>query len=516
MDKAENKRIARNTLILYVRLAVATGISLYTSRIILQTLGVVDYGIYGVVSGIVTLFTFLNSAVSGAASRFLTFELGRGNPVRLHETFVSAFILHAMIALVIALVAETVGLWFLVHQLVIPPERLSAAHWVYQLSIVAMVISVTQVPYNATIIAHEKMQIYAYVEILNAVLRLLIVYVLVLCEGDKLIIFAILVVCVPIITTLVYRIYCLRNFPECKLTFLWKPAILKPMLNFSGWDIYGNIGALVRTQGVNVLLNLFFGPALNAAANIAARLQDVIVCFSLGILTASRPQIVKQYAKGETDDMVVLLRDTLRVNFLLFLVASIPLLLEMDFVLKIWLGKVPAYTAIFCSYTLLFCFFSCISTVVASGIHATGRIKRLSLINGSLYLAVIPVSYLLFKNEAAPWASYLFNVVAVFIGMLLNAYTLRLYVPQFSLRTFVGKDLIPCLLVFMGVYAIGYLWCLYMPEGWIRLLLTCFLSTCLLAILGYLFLMPVVWRTNIKVFLRNRLYKNTNIRKLLM
>ena len=188
----------------------------------------------------------------------------------------------------------------------------------------------------------------------------------------------------------------------------------------------------------------------------------------------------------------------------------------LDFVLKIWLGKVPPYTAIFCSYTLLFCFFSCISTVVASGIHATGRIKRLSLINGSLYLAVIPVSYLLFKNGAAPWASYLFNVVAVFIGMLLNAYTLRLYVPQFSLRTFVGKDLIPCLLVFMGVYAIGYLWCLYMPEGWIRLLLTCFLSTCLLAILGYMFLMPVVWRTNIKAFLRNRLYKNTNIRKLLM
>ena len=503
MDKAENKRIARNTLILYVRLAVATGISLYTSRIILQTLGVVDYGIYGVVSGIVTLFTFLNSAVSGAASRFLTFELGRGNPVRLHETFVSAFILHAMIALVIALVAETVGLWFLVHQLVIPPERLSAAHWV-------------QVPYNATIIAHEKMQIYAYVEILNAVLRLLIVYVLVLCEGDKLIIFAILVACIPVLTTLVYRIYCSRNFLECKWAFIWKPTVLKPMLKFSGWDIYGNMSVLVRTEGVNILLNLFFGPALNAAANIAVKLQGVTTSFVMNVLIASRPQIVKQYAKGDWKEMVALIRDTLRINSFLFFVISIPLLLEMDFVLNIWLGKVPAYTATFCSYTLLFCFFSCISTVIASGIHATGRIKRLSLINGSLYLAVIPVSYLLFKNGVAPWASYLFNVVAVFIGMLLNAYTLRLYVPQFSLRTFVGKDLIPCLLVFMGVYAIGYLWCLYMPEGWIRLLLTCFLSTCLLAILGYLLLMPVVWRTNIKVFLRNRLYKNTNIRKLLM
>ena len=507
MDRTENRRIARNTLILYVRLAVATGISLYTSRIILQTLGVVDYGIYGVVGGIVTLFTFLNSSMAGATSRFLTFELGRGNPVRLNETFVSAFILHVIIALVIVLVAETVGLWFLVHQLVIPPERLQAAHWVYQLSIVAMVINVTQVPYNATIIAHEKMQVYAYMEILNAVLKLLIVYVLVLCKGDKLIIFAVLVACIPILTTLVYRIYCSRNFGECKLAFIWKPAVLKPMLNFSGWDIYGNMSVLIRTEGVNILLNLFFGPALNAAANIAAKIQAVTTSFLMNVLIASRPQIVKQYAKGNWKEMVTLIRDTLRINSLLFFVLSIPLLLEMDFVLHIWLGDVPAYTVTFCSYTLLFCFFSCMSGVVASGIHAAGRIKRLSLINGSLYLAVIPVSYLLFKNGAAPWASYLFNVVAVFIGMLLNAYTLRLYVPQFSLRTFVGKDLIPCLLVFMGVYAIGYLWCLYMPEGWIRLLLTCFLSTCLLAILGYLFLMPVVWRTNIKVFLRNRLYK---------
>ena len=507
MDRAENKRIARNTLILYVRLAVATGISLYTSRIILQTLGVVDYGIYGVVGGIVTLFTFLNSSMAGSTSRFLTFELGRGNQVRLNETFVSAFILHVIIALVIVLVAETVGLWFLVHQLVIPPERLQAAHWVYQLSIVAMVINVTQVPYNATIIAHEKMQVYAYMEILNAVLRLLIVYVLVLCKGDKLIIFAVLVACIPILTTLVYRIYCSRNFGECKLAFIWKPAVLKPMLNFSGWDIYGNMSVLVRTEGVNILLNLFFGPALNAAANIAAKIQAVTTSFLMNVLIASRPQIVKQYAKGNWKEMVTLIRDTLRINSFLFFVLSIPLLLEMDFVLHIWLGDVPAYTVTFCSYTLLFCFFSCMSGVVASGIHAAGRIKRLSLINGSLYLAVIPVSYLLFKNGAAPWASYLFNVVAVFIGMLLNAYTLRLYVPQFSLRTFVGKDLIPCLLVFMGVYAVGYLWCLYMEEGWIRLLLTCFSSTCLLVILGYLFLMPVVWRTNIKVFLRNRLYK---------
>lgn len=502
---ANNKRIAKNTVILYVRMLLAMAVSLFTSRVVLQTLGVVDYGIYGVVGGIVAMFTFLNSSMAGATSRFLTYELGQGNASRLQETFISAFWLHCIIALVIVLVAETVGLWFLTHKLVIPEDRMSATHWVYQLSILTMVVNVTQVPYNASIIAHEKMSVYAYVEILNVILKLLIVYLLLCLAGDKLILYAVLFLGVTVFTMMLYRLYCLRNFVECKVRFLWNPRIIKPMLKFSGWDIYGNMSVLARTQGVNMLLNMFFGPALNAASSIATQVQSAVMSFANNILTASRPQIMKQYAMGNNDVMVSLIRNTLRLNFLLLMVITIPLLLEIDFVLYVWLGEVPGFAASFCTFTLLFNFFASISSVLVSGIHATGRIKRPSLINGTLYLSVIPVTYILFKGGIAPWSSYLFNVVAVFIGMISNAFTLRMYVCQFPLQRFILEDLGRCLLVFIVVYASCCLLHEVMNEGWLRLITTCLLSTTLLLTIGFLFIVPISLRNRIILLLKEKL-----------
>lgn len=502
---ANNRRIAKNTIFLYVRMLLAMAVSLYTSRVVLQVLGVVDYGIYGVVGGIVTMFTFLNASMSGATARFLTYELGQNNQFRLNETFISAFILHSIIALIIVLVAETIGLWFLVNKLVIPEERMCAAHWVYQLSILSMVISVTQVPYNACIISHERMQVYAYVEILNSVLRLVIVYLLLWGGNDKLIFYAALVLAVSFLIAMIYRGYCVRHFSECRFRFLWRPNILKPMLSFSGWDIYGNMSVLARTQGVNMMLNIFFGPALNAAAGIATQVQSAIMSFATNVLTASRPQIIKQYAQGYPNQMISLIRNTLRLNFLLLLVISVPLMLEIDFVLKVWLKEVPAYAAIFCFYTLLFNFFASLSSVLMTGIHATGRIKRSSLINGTLYLSVLPVTYILFKYGTAPWSSYLFNVAAVFIGMLSNAYTLRLYIPQFPLRSFIFNDLLLCLAIFAGVYVICSILHIEMDEGWPRLIAVSFLSTVLLAALGYFFLIPASLKAKFLSFLKSKL-----------
>lgn len=502
---ANNKRIAKNTVILYVRMLLAMGVSLFTSRVVLQALGIVDYGIYGVVGGIVAMFTFLNASLSGATSRFLTYELGQGNSLRLQETFISAFWLHCIIALVIALVAETLGLWFLMHKLVIPEDRLVAAHWVYQLSVLTMMVNVTQVPYNACIIAHERMSVYAYVEILNVILKLLIVYLLLCLNGDKLILYAILVFGVTVLIMMSYRLYCLKHFSECKVHFLWNSRIIKPMLMFSGWDIYGNMSVLARTQGVNMLLNMFFGPALNAASSIATQVQSAVMSFANNVLTASRPQIVKQYAMGNNDAMVSLIRNTLRLNFLLLMLITIPLLLEMDFVLNVWLGQVPDFAASFCSLTLLFNFFAGMSSVLITGIHATGRIKRPSIINGSLYLSVIPVTYVLFKLGAAPWTSYLFNVVAVFIGMLSNAVTVRMYVRQFSLRRFVWEDLCRCLLLFGAVYVLTLGLHEVMIEGWLRLIMTCMLSTLLLLTGGFLFIIPTSLKKKIVDSLKEKL-----------
>lgn len=504
-NSVNNKRIAKNTLILYARMLLAMGVSLFTSRVVLQALGIVDYGIYGVVGGIVAMFTFLNASMSGATSRFLTYELGQGNSQRLQETFISAFWLHCIIALVIALVAETFGLWFLMHKLVIPEDRMVAAHWVYQLSVLTMMVNVTQVPYNASIIAHERMSIYAYVEILNVILKLLIVYLLLCFDRDKLILYAALVFGVTVFIMMLYRLYCLKHFVECKIRLFWNSRVIRPMLKFSGWDIYGNMSVLARTQGVNMLLNMFFGPALNAASSIATQVQSAVMSFANNILTASRPQIVKQYAMGNNDAMISLIRNTLRLNFLLLMFITIPLLLEMDFVLNVWLGQVPGFAASFCSLTLLFNCFASMSSVLITGIHATGRIKRPSIINGSLYLSVIPVTYILFKIGAAPWTSYLFNVVAVFIGMLSNAVTIRMYIRQFSLRRFVVDDLCRCLLIFGLIYALVLgLHCL-VPEGWLRLLMTCMLSTLLLLASGFLFIIPISLRNKIVTSLKEKL-----------
>ena len=505
MSDTTNKRIAKNTLLLYVRLAFATIVSLYTSRVVLLALGVDDFGIYGVVGGIITLFTFVNGSMAGATSRFLTYELGLGNTNQLRDTFATAFLLHCAIALVIVLVAETVGLWFLTHKLVIPPERMDAAMVLYQLSIFATVLSITQVPYNASIISHEKMHVYAYTEILCSVLKLGIAYSLASCPGDKLVVYGLLMFSLPIISTVIYRTYCRRHFAECKLRFVWNQSILKPMLNFSGWDVYGNLSIVARTQGVNMLLNLFFGPAMNAAASIATRVQLAIISFSINLLTASRPQIIKQYAQGNHAGMVSLLRNTLRLNFFLLQVACVPLLLEMDFVLDVWLNDVPANAVAFCKLTLLFCIFACMSSVIISGVHATGHIKRPSIINGTLYLSVVPVSYFLYKNGAAPWVAYLFNALAAFVGMLSNAYTLRIHVPQFSLRTLVVKDFLSCMAVFGVGYAVGYALHENMEEGWVRFLLVCAATSILSTGVSYVALFPASLREKIILSIRKLL-----------
>lgn len=499
-----NRRIARNTLMLYIRMLLSMAVSLYTSRVVLGTLGVTDYGIYGVVGGVVGMFSFLNASMSGATSRFLTFEMGRGDTGRLKETFSSALIVHAGIALVVLLLAETVGLWLLMHKLVIPPDRLTAAHWVYQLSILSMAVSVTQVPYNASIIAHEKMDVYAYVEIANVTLKLLIVYLLTVGPFDKLIFYAGLVLAVSVVIALTYRIYCVRHFSECRFHFVWRPAILRPLLSFSGWDLYGNMSVMAREQGVNILLNMFFGPVLNAASGIATQVQGAVSSFVANIVMAARPQIIKSYAAGDISRMLTLIHQMIRLNFLLLLLLTVPILTELDFILKVWLRTVPQYAVIFCQFTLLFNFFSNMSFILVTGLHAAEKIKRPSLINGTLYLLVLPATYLSFRMDGASWFPYLFNVVAVFLGMLSNAWSLRLHVPQFSFRTFLVGDLLPCLGVMAFTLGALHLLSASLPQGWLRLVLVTAVSTLLLLFIGWTFFLPAGIRSQILQRLKNR------------
>lgn len=427
---------------LYIRMLLSIVVSLYTSRVVLQTLGVDDYGMYGVVGGVVSMFAFLNASMSGATSRFITFALGKGDKNDVSEVFSSALIVHIGIALAILLLAETVGLWFLEEKLVIPEDRMNAARIVYQFSILAMAVQVTQVPYNASIISYEKMDVYAYVELLNVFLKLGIVYLLMIGNFDKLILYAILVFAVNAIVAFTYRLYCIRNFDTCQFHWVIKKERLIPMLSFSGWDLYGNMCYSVRQQGINILINIFYGVAYNAASSVASSVQGIISSLSANVIQAFRPQIVKNYSQNKIAEMQSLMANALKYTFLLFLLIAVPVALEMERIMELWLGQVPDYAPAFCRVMLGISMLNLINNILCVAIASTGKMKRVSFISGSIYLLSIPVIYFLFKNFVNN-AIYAY-VVSLFILMMVvsvNFVIVKKQIPSIKVRPVIGSCL---------------------------------------------------------------------------
>jgi len=480
-----NRRIAKNAILLYVRMFISMAVGFYTSRVVLNVLGAEDYGLQSAVGGIIAMMGFLTTSMSGATSRFLTFELGRNDKKQLSDTFSSAMIIHVGIALIVFVLAETVGLWFLENKLVIPENRMTAARWVYQVAVFSSMLGITQVPYNATIIAHEKMGIYAYLDILHVTLKLLILYVLVVIQYDKLILYSILLLTVNVLMICLYRIYCIRHYKESHLHFVWRPDILRPMLGFSGWDLYGNASNIARNQGVNILVNMFFGVVANAAVSIAFTVQTMVMQFTSGVTVAVRPQIVKSYAVGNNDRMTSLIYMSSKYLYLLLLMASVPIFMEAHYVLELWLKKVPPYTVWLVRWMVIFNFFALMSIVQAMGIHATGKVKRISIINGTLYMSVIPFAYYVYKYTGNLYASFMYNAITVFIGCLSNVYTLSLTVKQISIKSFIHKVLLPIAPITVLGFLVAYLPRLFMQEGFVRLIVVGLLSTLVIFSITY-------------------------------
>ena len=447
-EQSSNRRIAKNTLALYVRMFLTMVVGLYTSRVVLATLGVEDYGVYGVVGGITSMLGFLNASMSGATSRFLTFELGRGDKKRLENTFSSAMIVHMGIAAVVLVLAETVGLWFLCHKLVIPPERMTAAHWVYQLSILSSMLAITQVPYNATIIAHENMNVYAYVEILNSVLKLLIVYLLTIGDFDKLILYAVLMLAVSVTVMMTYRIYCVRHYSESHFHWVWDKTYLKPLLSFSGWDLYGNMSVTVRQQGINFLINMFFGVVFNAASSIATTVNGMVTGFAYNLIQAFRPAIIKEYAAGNIKEMEIMIGNAAKYTVLLFGCMLTPLIFELPFVMELWLGNVPEKAVDFCRLMLVASSLGLVNSVILICIHATGNIKRISLITGSIYIACIPIIYFLFRLGLGMDVAYICLIIGNVAILICNMVILKIQIAGVHILNVVGNT-------FWGILFIG-------------------------------------------------------------
>ena len=444
--KLDNRKVASNAVMLTIRMIIVTFVGLYTSRIVFSQLGEVNYGIYGVVGGILGFMSFLTSSMAGASSRFITYEIGRGVHDNINNIFNSSFLIHCGIAVVVILVGETFGVWFLDSVLVIPEDRIQAAWWVFQFSVISSAISITQVPYTAVIMAYEKMNIYAYMELISVALKLLIVYLLSIAPFDKLVVYSFLLLLVSVLMAFSYRLYCIRTFPICRLKKVHDYTTIKKMLTFSGMDLYGNIGVTLNNQGLTYAVNIFFGVIYNTAVSLANTVNGMILSLTTTISIAFKPQIVKQYAQGDIMSMETVMTNSVKFTMLAMAVLAMPCAIEADYIMQLWLGEVPSYSVEFLRIIIIQSFVPVINNVCNAAIHANGNIKKLTFVNGSIFmimpLAIFTAFYL---GAGALWA-YGIEIIGMCLIVAIAVRIIKQLIPAFNAYLFI-RIIIKCTLI---------------------------------------------------------------------
>lgn len=419
---SDNKTIAKNTLFLYFRMFITMGVGLYTSRLVLEQLGVSDYGIYSLVGGIVAMFGFFNAAMATATQRYLTIDIGQGNFERLQKTFSATLTIHIGIALFVTIIAETIGLWYVNYVMVFSQERLFAVNVVYQFSIAATFLGIVQIPYNALIIAKERMKVFAYVSILEALLKLSAVSLLIFFGRDKLVTYAILTFVVATIIRFIYQKYCRKNFIESHYKFEYDKKSFKELMSFTGWNSLGSIALLVSSQGNNLILNLFYGTTANAAFGITLLVQGIVLSFVQNFQTAVNPQIVKSYAKANFAQMQNLIFQTSKFSFFLLFILITPILLNTDYILKLWLKILPEGTSVMLNLALINILIEILSFSLIVGIQAKGDIKYFQIVLGGLVLLNLPISYLVLKMGGQPYSVFIVLIVISIFALALRLY----------------------------------------------------------------------------------------------
>ena len=500
MSPLNNRRIVRNSLSLYFRMLFTLGVNLYTSRVVLQILGIDDYGIYNVVGGVVALLGFLNGAMINATQRYLTFKLGKGDIKGLNDVFSMSILIHVSISLLLILIAETLGLWFLQEYINIPEERITAAFWVFQFSILSMIATILNVPYTANIIAHEKMQAFAYISILEVTLKLLMVFSLYLFPVDKLQLYALFMSIIQLLIFFIYTRYCKTTFPNVRYHFVWYRSLFNEMLRFVGWNLIGNLSAIAFTHGVNILLNIFFSPAVNAARGIAVQVQGAINGFCQNFQTALNPQIIKSYASNDKQSMFTLVFASSKFSFYLLFFFSLPLMLEAPFVLKLWLGTVPEHTISFVRLMLGIIWVDSLANPLLTSAMATGKIKYYQIAVGSLLLTIVPLSYIVLKNIAIPELVFVVHLIIAICALTLRLYFVHrlISLPIDKYWTLVVMRVLIVLATSIFLPLAIYL---YLPQGLNRFICVCIVS--LLSVSLWIYLLGLEkWE---KVFLRNKI-----------
>lgn len=513
-DNGTNKRVAKNAIALTIRMVITSIIGLFTSRFVLQALGVDDYGIYGVVGGVIGLVSFLNASMSGATSRFITYEMGTGNEQNLKRIFSTALSIHLLIAVVVLIIGETLGLWFLNHKMVFPPDRMFAVNFLYQFTILTVFITFTQVPFSADIMAHERMNVYAYFEVANSILKLGIVGVLFLFSGERLIIYSILAFCVSLIIALGYRFYCIRNFSEAGFKLSWDKRYVKEMLAFSSFDMYGNMCVSAKSQGQPIILNIFFGVIANAGATIALTMSTTVANLTSSINQAFRPQIIKKYATGEISLMGEMMSRSISFTLLAYSILLIPFVIETPRILYLWLGQIPEFSVILVRIIMLGAICNIVINTTTAAIHSTGNIKNISFINGTFYLLSPILSYIILKlwiREVT--VIYIVDIVMMSLVLSFGWLFLKKQIPGLPLKGYI-LNFVKCFVV-LGVSLVStYFLVSAIPychhndhDSWgksfLVVILTTLIGSILVILLAYLF----VWGPAEREFIKSKFKK---------
>lgn len=513
VEPAANKRIAKNSIFLLLRMILLTLVSLYTSRVVLHSLGASDYGLYNVVGGIVVMFVFLNNAMMNATQRYITFELGKENFSKLNRIFCISINIHVLISLLVFLLVETVGIWFLYNKLVIPEGRLNAAFWTLQFSAIATVVTIISVPYNALIVAHEKMAAFAYISIVDALFKLIVAYLISVTSHDKLILYSFLLLLISVFDRIIYNIYCRKKFEESKYRYIKDNKLFREMFAFAGWSMIGNLAYVGATEGLNIMLNMFFNPVVNAARAIAVQIQGVIINFSSNVENAIKPQITKSYAQESNERLFTLSYASARFTFFALLLVSLPIMIEAKEILTLWLKDVPEHTVRFVQLIMLCTLVDVLSNPMLTIAQASAKIKKYQTMVGLIYLLVVPLSYLALVLWRVPEFVFVVNllvflvlqIVKMFIVCPIVKMPIRGYAKMVYLRS-IG------VLLFCGI--ISYLPILLMTEGLMRLGIVLLFSIVSMTVGIY----TIGLNSNERVFVKRKVvdivrnYKPTNLR----
>lgn len=487
LTQTDNKRIAKNTLLLYFRMFITMGVGFYTSRVVLNALGVTDFGIYNVVGGIVGSLSVLNGAMAGATQRWITIALGEGNVENLKKVFSVGLTAQLIIALVVLLGVETMGVWYLYNHAVIPADRMQSAFIVFQISTLTMFLTIMNVPFHGAIIAHEKMGAFAFFSIFDVIMKLIICFALYYTSSDKLILYSILLFVTYFINFSAIQIYSHRKFIEARLRFGWDKKMYKEMWNLAFWTISGNLAYVGYSQGVMLLINLFYGPAMNAAAGVANQATNIINQFSGNFQLALNPQITKNYAQKNYADMHKLMFRSAKFSYFLMLLFAVPLFYEAPYLLKLWLGNVPEHSVGFMRIGLFVSMINAIRNPLITAAMANGHIKNYQFIVNGILLMICPVVYIVYKYINIPEMSSIIMLFFFFIAILASAYKLKKMV-LLSFKSFLIEVISPIFIYTPILLLIPYFIYLYFPVGIIRLIFISItsLSTSSLVVLFFL------------------------------